>query len=317
MKIKTRACSFFALILILSLSPPVLKPQASSSSGEPGTVGVGLAQLYSDEQPNKRGPLVVLRVAESSPGAKAGIQRGDIVVAVNGSPAMGRELADINVKEIQGPVGGTVRLTFAHLDGSQSEIALTRVAYAPHTNAAADPFAYAVPGNWRRDPRWSFPLPWSPKLPYRGVEDLFYAPNFANTNSPEYHSYLFFWWIEGTKEFTAEQLQADMLMYYRGLAEERGKNYGFTPDLSRIAADYRVDPQGPRTFGGSAARTFTGTVTIYDTHGKIITLNSEVVACACPGTNHTAVFFGLSLEPRTGPIWKKLDAIRDTFRCSR
>ncbi|HEY6308734.1 MAG TPA: PDZ domain-containing protein [Candidatus Angelobacter sp.] len=313
MKAQTSASILAAVIL--AVSPPILVPQASSD--EPGTVGIGLAQLYSDQQPNKRGPLVVLKVAEASPGAKAGIQRGDIVIAVNGSPATGRELADINAKDIQGPVGGTLRLTFARLDGSQSEITLTRVPYTPHTNPASDPFVYSVPGNWGMDPRWSFPLPWSPALPYHGVEDLAYAPNFADTNSPEYHSYLFFWWIEGTREFTAGQLQGDMLTYFRGLAEERGKNNGFAPDLSKVSAEYSADPQGRESLGGSPARIFSGTVTIYDTHGKTIKLNSEVVASACPGTGHTAVFFGMSLEPRTAPIWKKLDASRDTFRCSR
>jgi hypothetical protein len=312
MKTRTRACGFAAFIL--AFSPPVLQPQTSSSS-EPGTLGLGLAQLYSDQQLNHRGPLVVLRVADGLPAAKAGVQRGDMVVAVNGQPVSGRELADINAKEIQGPVGGAIRLAIARLDGSQSEVSLTRVPYPAHTDAAADPFAYAVPGNWGMDPRWSFPLPWAPKLPYQGIEDLFYAPNFANTNSPEYHSYVFFWWIEGTKVFTAEQLQEDMLMYYRGLAEERGKNYGFTPDLSKVTAESRVDLQIPQAFGNSAAKSFIGSVTIYDTHGKIITLNSEVVACVCPGTDHIAAFFALSQEPPTRPIWKTLQAVRDTFHC--
>lgn len=315
MKTSARVASFVALILVLS--PPALQPQVSASSGEPGTVGIGLAQLYSDQQPNHRGPLVVLRVVEGLPGATAGVQRGDMVVAVNGQPVSGRELADINAKEIQGPAGSTIRLVVARLDGSQSEINLTRVPYPPHSPAAADPFAYAVPGNWGMDPRWNFPLPWAPKLPYRGVEDLFYAPNFANANFPEYHSYLFFWWIEGAKTFTAEQLQQDMLVYYRGLAEERGKNYSFTPDLSKVTTEYRIDPQTSQALGASAVTSFRGTVAIYDTHGKIITLNSEVVAFVCPGSEHTAAFFGLSLEPRTGPVWQKLDAIRETFRCKK
>jgi hypothetical protein len=313
MKIRISRCSFFAFIPMLMPCVPALAVQTPND--EPGTVGVGLAQLYSDQQPNKRGPLVVLRVVEGSPGAKAGIQRGDIVVAVNGSPAAGRELDDINAKEIRGPIGGALRLTIARLDGRQSEMTLARVPYTPHTNVPTEPFSYVVPGSWGMDPRWNFPLPWSPKLPYRGVEDLFYAPNFANAGSPEYHSYLFFWWIEGTKEFTAEQLQSDMLAYYRGLAEERGKTYGFTPDLSRITADYKSDAQGASGFGASATKTFTGIVTIYDTHGQIITLNSKVTAGICPGTDHTAAFFGLSREPWTAPIWKKLDAVRDTLRC--
>jgi hypothetical protein len=30
-----------------------------------------------------------------------------------------------------------------------------------------------------------------------------------------------------------------------------------------------------------------------------------------------ALFVAMSMESRDGPMWKKLDAIRDTFRCRR
>jgi hypothetical protein len=160
-------------------------------------------------------------------------------------------------------------------------------------------------------------LPWSPKLPYHGFEDLFYAPNFDRTDSPEYHSYLFFLWLEGTHMLSAEQLQVDMVKYFSGLAEERGRTYGFTPDPSKVSATYKEDLGTSRMFGGLAARVFGGTVDIWDTHGKIITLNSEVLVSDCGTSNNTAFFFGMSLEPRDGEMWKRLDAIRDTFRCRR
>src|SRR5215467_13389521 len=120
MKANTFASIFLAFLAFILVAASLLMAQAPASSEEPGTVGIGLAQLYSDQQPSKRGPLVVLRVVEGSPGAKAGIEKGDIVVAVNGSPVAGRELAAINAKEMQGPVGGTVRLTIARLDGNPS-----------------------------------------------------------------------------------------------------------------------------------------------------------------------------------------------------
>jgi len=84
-----------------------------------------------------------------------------------------------------------------------------------------------------------------------------------------------------------------------------------------VSAAYKEDPAASGTFGGAAARAFSGTVSIWDTHGKVITLNSEAVSTVCPGSNHTAMFFGMSLEPRDGEMWKQVDAIRDTFRCSR
>jgi hypothetical protein len=303
------AALVFAVVLLPS--PAVLQ----AAPDDRGTIGIRLRQLYSDQQPGHRGPLVVLRVTEDSPAARAGIHCSDFVIAVNGTPVPGRDFSEIMKNDLDGPIGGSVRLTILRYDGSQSEISLVRAPYPPHLNPASDPFAYSVPGSWSTDPRYFFPLPWSPALAYHGFEDLFYVPNFNDTSSPEYHSYLFFLWLEGTPTINASRLQSDMLAYFCGLAEERGRNFGFTPDLSKVSAAYREDEGVSPRYGGVAARSFSGTVSIWDTHGKVITLNSEVVAASCPGSNHTALFFGMSLEPRDREIWKGLDSVRDTFRC--
>jgi hypothetical protein len=281
-----------------------------------GTIGIVFRQIFSETATNHRGPLVALQVIEGLPAAKAGVHCSDFVVAVNGVAVPGREFSEI-IKDIRGPIGGTVRLTVARYDGSQLEITLVRAPYPPHVNPASDAFAYRVPGSWAADSRYPFPLPWSPTLAYQGFEDLFFAPNFDDTGSPEYHSYLFFLWLEGTPALSAKQLESDMLVYFRGLAGERGRNYGFAPDSSKVAASYTEDAGAQRKFGGAAARTFSGTVTLWDTHGKLITLNSEVVAAVCPGSNHTAMFFGMSLEPRDGEMWKQIDLVRDSFHCGR
>lgn len=295
--------------LIASLSA------AATGADDPGTIGVGFRQIFDERQPNHRGPLVVLRVQQDSPAARAGVRCSDFVVAVNGEAVTGREMSEILKKEIRGPVGGTVRLGILRADGSRSEISLTRAPFPPHRNPTSDPFAYVVPGPWSDDPRYAFPLPWSPELAYHGVEDLFYVPNFAETDSPEYHSYVFFLWLEGDPVLDAARLESDMLTYFRGLARERGRNYAFAPDLSKVTASYREDPAASRTYGGVPARTFSGSVSIWDTHGKVIRLNSEVAEAQCPGSDHTALFFGMSIEPRDGPVWKAIDAVRDTFRC--
>jgi hypothetical protein len=88
-------------------------------------------------------------------------------------------------------------------------------------------------------------------------------------------------------------------------------------DLSKVSVSYAEDAPASRTFGGAPAHAFSGSVTIWDTHGKLITLNSEVVAAVCPGSNHTAFFFAQSLEPRGGEVWKEIDAVRDSFGCTR
>jgi len=308
---------FFASLAVF-LTLVVSSAPLRASADDRGMLGIVARQLFSESEPNHRGVLAVMHVVEDSPAAKAGIHCSDFILAVNGVPVPGREFSDIVNKDINGPVGGTVRLTVARFDGSKSEITLVRTPFPPHTNPPSDPFVYVVPGIWSSDPRTPFPVSWAPTLPYHGFVDLFFSPNFDQTDSPEYHSYVIFMSLEGKQMLSAEQLQSDMVTWYRGLAVQRGEAYKFTPDLSKVSVTYKEDSAPSRTFGGTATRAFSGTATIYDTHGKIITLNSEVrMISGCGTSNNTVFFFGMSLEPRDGDMWKQLDAIRDTFRCSR
>jgi hypothetical protein len=284
---------------------------------ERGTIGIALLQEFSETEASHRGALVVSGVVEGSPASKAGLHCGDRVVAVDRKPTSGRPLDEMLLKDFRGPPGAALHLSVRRADGTEAELTVVRAAFPAHVNPERDPFAYRVPGGWAPDSRYAFPLPWAPELAYRGFEDLFYAPSFDDTRSPEYHSYVYFLWLEDAPALSAEQLEADMRVYFRGLAEERGKNHRFAPDLSKVTARYAADPSAPKTFGGASARGFRGTVTLWDTHGQVIALNSEVVAAICPGSNHTALFFGMSLEPREGDMWKQIDAIRDSFRCQR
>jgi PDZ domain len=300
-----------AIFLIL-LNVLVPRPAAAD---ERGMIGLVLRQVYDDRRPDHRGPLAV--IVEDSPADQAGIHCSDFIVAINGVPVPGREFSEILTKDLQGPVGGTVRLSVSRYDGSQSEITLVRAPFRTHTNLRSDPFVYTVPGSWSADPRYTFPLPWAPRLAYHGFEDVYFAPEFDNTESPEYHSILFFMWLEGTHRLSAAQLESTIKEYFRGLADERGRNYGFTPDLSKVSVTYQEDSGTAHRFGGSPARGFNGSVTLWDMHGKLITLNSEVEISDCGTASNTVLFYGMSRQPPDGEIWKQIDAVRDGFRCRR
>lgn len=283
---------------------------------EPGTLGLSVVQLYSDGQQNKRGVLIARSVKTGSAAADAGIAPGDIIVSVNGTPAEGHDTSELGRAGLSGMVGDSVRLMVAKMNHPPEEIVLKRMPYPPRVNPSTDAFQYSVPGDWQMDPRYPFPLPWAPSIERKGLEDLAFAPGFDDTNSPEYHSYLIVWWLDGKQVLTANELEKDMVTYFRGLAEQRGRNNKFTPDLTKVTASYR-DSDGQRSFGGEPAKNFAGTVTLYDRHGGLITLHSEIIASACTKTGNTAVFFSMSKEPRPAPLWKRLDAVRDGFRCER
>ena len=73
------------------------------------------------------------------------------------------------------------------------------------------------------DLRYPFPLPWSLAVTHKGFEDLSFAPGFSDVESPEYHSYLILWWLDGRKEISATELQTDMVLYFKRLAEQEAE----------------------------------------------------------------------------------------------
>ncbi|HEX4164709.1 MAG TPA: PDZ domain-containing protein [Bryobacteraceae bacterium] len=281
-------------------------------ASEPGTVGVAVNQLYSDQQPTKRGALIVRHVDPNSAAADAGLEAGDLILAADGKRVFNAELNEL-IKRLAGPAGSSIELSIVQANGNLKKITLIRRPYPPHVNPQTDAFSYSIPGNWQKDPRYNFPLPWSPGLAFKGFEDLYFAPGFDDLDSPEYHSYVFLWWLDGQRQITAAELQSDMVTYFGGLAEQRGRNNKFSPDLSQIKAQYATSPNGPSTFGGAAASNFRGTVTLYDRRGNVISLYSEV-SSSYYGDGHTAVFFAMSKEPRPSALWSQLDAIRNGFR---
>jgi hypothetical protein len=259
--------------------------------------------------------LIVRQVDPNSAAADAGIQAGDLILAADGKRVFNTELNEL-IKRLAGPVGSSIELSVVQADGNLKKITLIWRPYPPHLNPQTDVFSYSIPGNWQKDPRYKFPLPWSPGLALKGFEDLYFAPGFDDLDSPEYHSYLFLWWLDGQRPITAAELESDMVTYFRGLGEQRGRNNNFNPDLSQIKAQYASSSNGPSTLGGEAATNFKGTVTLYDRHGRVISLYSEV-SSSYYGDGHTAVFFAMSKEPRPSALWSQLDAIRDGFRYRR
>jgi hypothetical protein len=52
-------------------------------ASDPGTIGIAVNQLYSEPQPTTRGAFIVRRLDPSSAAADAGIQPGDLILAID------------------------------------------------------------------------------------------------------------------------------------------------------------------------------------------------------------------------------------------
>jgi carboxyl-terminal processing protease len=86
----------------------------------PSFTGIGVSV-----EPDRRGiatlhrGLVIVRVFDSSPAQRAGLQAGEVIVAVNGRPLAGLR-ADAAANSIKGPPGTDVRLTIQSAGGRRA-----------------------------------------------------------------------------------------------------------------------------------------------------------------------------------------------------
>jgi hypothetical protein len=300
----------------------VLDGPGAAAAGPPvlTTIGLSTLQVFASDQADKRGPLVVVEVWEDTSAATAGVEKGDIVLAIDGTPVAGKDVAEEFKDQLHGAAGGKVRLTLLRpSEGMRTfDIELARVPYPHRQNPAFESFAYSAPRSWRLE-SYRFPLPWSPKLAYTGIEDILFAPQFAEISSIEYHSLVWVWWLDGRPPIDADSIRSTLLEYFRGLSEERGKNYNFTPnlDMVKVTAMNAKIAGAPPSPERSAARGYLGDVVTYSAEGKLITLHVDVEERECSPNDHTALLFTISPAPPEAQIWEAMRSIRSTFRCRR
>jgi hypothetical protein len=293
-------------------------PAGAVAAALEGTLGLTAAALFDADQTSKRGDLVILEVWDGTPAAAAGLQRGDVIVAIDGVPVAGKDASQAFKSQLHASAGGPggpgskVHLTLVRpAEGMrQLKVDLQRVALPIRQNPAFETFGYRVPRSWRVE-SYSFPLPWSPRLAYQGMEDVLFVPDFTDRKAPGYHGLVWVWWLDGHPAVDAAMLQRILIEYFRGLSQERGTNNKFTPRLENVTA--RVSAAA----GAPAGTAFRGEAVTYNPQGELITLQVEVELPRCPDAGHEAILFRLATQPPATPIWKDLRTVTGTFRCRR
>lgn len=179
----------------------------------------------------------------------------------------------------------------------------TTTAATTAATAAPDLLDWPLLPGWRRE-TIPFPLSFAPSLPYRGAEEIRFAPRFFDPESETYFTYSFVWVVDGSPAFDATTVAADLRTYFSGLARAVAPKRG-----------------GERTHRATITRDQDGGL-----HGKVETVDAfgdgraltlgvagSVVPC---GDRATGLV--LSMSPRDdAEIWAMLAAQRRTLRCGR
>lgn len=173
------------------------------------------------------------------------------------------------------------------------------------------PYSLGFPEAWEVE-RFPIPIGFAPQIPYNGVEDIRFMPGWAKTDSPEYWSYAFLWFLEGRLSFNATTLENNLHDYFTGLGEAM-RPAGSEDNLKTVKTIFR---KGKKQKGD--LKTFFGSVYMLDyKSNKPIALYVKVHFKNCPGQNKTLLFFELSPKHYTHPLWSSLDGLWSDFRCDK
>lgn len=171
------------------------------------------------------------------------------------------------------------------------------------------PYDLPTPKGWGTE-KIPFPINFAPSIEYKGVEEIRFMPGWSNKDSAKYWSYAFVWYLEGTIVFEPSILEEKMKIYYEGLASATKSvpREKLIPAITKFK--YLKTPKGQN-------RDFVGTIEMLDYMSQTkLVLNAKIRSCVTRD-NKTHVFFELSPQPFTHPLWKEFDQLWKGMKCKK
>jgi hypothetical protein len=159
----------------------------------------------------------------------------------------------------------------------------------------AKPAAWTVPVGWKSEVI-PFPLGFAPTIQHTGDEELRFPKGFFDAKSGEYFSYTFIWRTTDAAVLDANQLAAELTVYFQGLTAEVDKSKQRTDARPGIAVTATAN--GPRF--DLAARTYDPFTT-----SQVVDLTGWAERVAC-GSGALWVFV---LAPAATTIRTQLDEL--------
>ena len=172
------------------------------------------------------------------------------------------------------------------------------------------PYDLPTPAGWGVE-KIPFPINFAPSIDYKGIEEIRFMPGWARKDSADYWSYVFVWYLDGILVFEPSVLEEKMKIYYEGLAAivKSVPREKLIPVVAKLK--YDPIPKGQN-------RDFSGTIEMLDymTKEKQV-LNAKIHTRVVPTENRSLVWFELSPQPFTHPLWKDLEKIRKEAKCKK
>jgi pimeloyl-ACP methyl ester carboxylesterase len=176
----------------------------------------------------------------------------------------------------------------------------------------ANKYVYPAPQGWENE-TILFPIDFAPELPYKGFEELRFAPGWGDPKSGEKWAYTLLWWLDGSHSFDEKIVKHNLENYFTGLTKQRAVTSkldpaSFTPAMAQV--------QKVKTMPGDK-ETYTAVADIFDAQvtqkpGKLF-LKIHIKACEEKG--RSIVLLEVAASPYAQPVWQQLDKINNDFKC--
>ena len=159
---------------------------------------------------------------------------------------------------------------------------------------------------WRSE-RLAFPISFAPSLDYKGIEEVRFAKGWGNSDSEEFWTYTFLWYLDEDPKTTEVTLQNDIEAYFNGLMNVVGKGKEIPQTNAVFVKKEKI----------GTATTYVGKVKVFDAFftKSIQTLQVKIVADYCEQQKKHTVLFTFSPQPYTHDVWKTLDGITMSQEC--
>ncbi|MFB6456431.1 hypothetical protein ACE38W_14255 [Chitinophaga sp. Hz27] len=174
-------------------------------------------------------------------------------------------------------------------------------------NNWTSPYHITVPKGWNKE-LMSFPPDFATSIPGKGVEDITFAPGWADSKSEEYWSYTYTWLLNGKLSPDENELKNSLTMYYDGLVK---RNISPRNIPANIVFPTKVTLKKDKN-----GQTYTGTINMLDYMAqRPMVLNVVVVRKDGCVPEKTVLVIKVSPKPQEHAVWKKMNEMEGTMEC--
>ena len=172
----------------------------------------------------------------------------------------------------------------------------------------ATPQLLKEPSTWEFE-RFNLPPSFATGIPFKGVEELRFAPGMFKKDSADYFTYAFVAQLDSTTNISHREITNYMLSYFKGLCSSVAAEKKMTIDTSKITV------WDERRKANKEERIYDAVLNIFGvfTDGAPVTLNAEVKVLTNITARKTYLIFITSPQPKTDAVWKQLYKIQKSF----